>query len=175
MAMFFFILVLSAATFQFKTQVYMTAGAYVEDALAASDLASALIDVEEYGKTHTIRIADTETAFQIYRDTLYYNLAMDEAGYSSKTELLTGEIQIRQYIVYNVSEGGVEITGYDGQGNCNLHEIGLPGTVRTPDGTPVEHTTIYSRVGFRVMGLLGRTIEAEKEKSVDIMRYESEK
>lgn len=173
-AMFFLLMVLLGVLFQFKTGSYMAAGAYVEDALAASDLASALIDVEEYGRTHEVRISDPAAAFGIYRDALQYNLALDEAGYSAKTELLTGKVQIRQYIVYNVWETEVQITGYDGQGNCILQEKGITGSVRTPDGTPVEHTTIYSRVSFQVMGLFGSVIEAEKEKSVDIARYESE-
>ncbi len=170
MAMFFFLLVLMMALFQFKVYTCMAAGAYVEDAVAAADLASALIDVEEYGRTHTIRITDTQNAFRTYRDALSYNLALDEAGYSGKTGLLTGKVQIRQYIVYNVRENEVEITGYDGMGTCNLQESGLAGRVQTPDGVPVEHTTVYSRVSFQVEGLCGHLIEAEKEKSVDITR-----
>lgn len=175
MAMFFFLLVLLGVLFQFKTGSYMAAGAFVEDALAASELASALIDVEEYGRTHEIRIADPAAAFAIYRDALQYNLALDEAGYSARTELLTGRVQIRQYIVYNVQGTEVQVTGYDGQGNCILQEKGVTGTVCTPEGMPVEHTTIYSRAGFQVDGLFDTVIEAEKEKSVDIARDESEK
>lgn len=175
MAMFFFLLALLAAIFQFKSFTYMVSGAYVEDALAAADLASALIDVEEYGRTHHVLIADTQRAFGIYRDALYYNLALDEAGYSGKTELLTGSVQIREYIVYNVLNQEVQITVYDGQGNCLRRENAALGTVQTPDGVLVEHTTVYSRVGFQVEGLLGRSIEAEKEKSVDIARGEGEK
>ena len=100
--MFFFLMVLIAALFQFKIYAYMVAGAYVEDALAASNLASALIDVEEYGRNHNVRIGDTQNAFRIYRDALHYNLALDEEGYSAKEELLSGRVQLQEYIVYNV-------------------------------------------------------------------------
>lgn len=172
MAMFFFLLVLLVAVFQFKSFTYMVSGAYVEDAMAAADLASALIDVEEYGRTHHILITDTQRAFRIYRDTLYYNLALDEAGYSSRTELLTGRVQLREYIIYNVLDQEIQISCYDGQGNCLRRESAALGTIHTPDGVLVEHTTVYSRVGFQVMGLQGSIIEAEKEKSVDIVRYE---
>lgn len=172
-AMFFFLLALMVAVFQFKSFTYMVSGAYVEDALAAAGLASALIDVEEYGRTHNILISDTQRAFGIYRDALYYNLALDEAGYSSRTELLAGRVQLKEYIVYNVQDQEIEITGYDGWGNCLRRDKGALGTIRTPDGVLVEHTTIYGRVGFQVMGFQGDIIEAEKEKSVDIARYES--
>lgn len=173
MAMFFFLLVLLVAAFQFKSFTYMVSGAYVEDALAAADLASALIDVEEYGRTHNILITDTQRAFGIYRDVLYYNLALDEAGYSSRTELLAGRVQLEEYIIYNVLDQEIQITSFDGQGNCLRRDKAALGTVRTPDGVSVEHTTVYSRVRFQVMGLQGNIIEAEKEKSVDIARYES--
>lgn len=172
-AMFFFLMVLLVAVFQFKSFTYMVSGAYVEDALAAADLASALIDVEEYGRTHNILITDTQRAFRIYRDALYYNLALDEEGYSGKTELLTGKVQLEEYIVYNVLGQEIQIISYDGQGNCLRRESAPPGTIRTPDGVPVEHTTVYSRIGFQVMGLQGNIIEAKKEKSVDIVRCES--
>ena len=170
-SMYFFLTVLIVAMFQYKIYTIMPAGAYVEDALAASNLASALIDVKEYGISHTVRIGDTREAFSVYSDALYCNLALDEEGYSAREELLTGKVQIREYIVYNVTDGEVEITVYDGEGNCLRQESARPGSVRTPDGIPVEHTTVYSRVGFQVMGLMGRGIDAEKEKSVDIVRY----
>ncbi len=172
--MFFFLMVLIAALFQFKIYAYMVAGAYVEDALAASNLASALIDVEEYGRNHNVRIGDTQNAFRIYRDALYYNLALDEEGYSAREELLAGRVQLQEYIVYNVLDQEVCITVYDGEGNCLGQENARAGNVRTPDGVPVEHTTVYSRVRFQVEGLLGRSIDAEKEKSIDIVRCESE-
>lgn len=171
-SMFFFLMVLLVALFQFKVYAYMVAGAYVEDALAASNLASALIDVEEYGRNHNVRIGDTRNAFRVYRDALYYNLALDEEGYSAREELLAGRVELLEYIVYNVSGQQVQITVYDGEGNCLRQEESQPGNVRTPDGVLVEHTTIYSRVGFQVSGLMGRSIDVEKEKSVDIVRCE---
>lgn len=171
-SMFFFLMALIAAVFQFKIYAIMIAGAYVEDAVAASNLASALIDIREYGRNHTVRIGDTQEAFRLYREALYCNLALDEEGCSAKEELLSGRVWIQEYIVYNVLEGEVQITAYDGEGNCLRQESGRPGDVRTPDGVLVEHTAVYSRVGFRVMGLMGQGIDAEKEKSVDIVRYE---
>lgn len=173
-AMFFFLMVLIVALFQFKIYAYMVAGAYVEDALAASNLASALIDVEEYGRNHNVRIGDSQNAFRVYQNALHYNLALDEEGYSAKEELLAGKVQLQEYIIYNVTDQQVQITIYDGEGNC-LEQREIPrGNARTPDGVLVEHTTIYSRVIFQVQGLMGRNIDAEKEKSVDIVGCESE-
>lgn len=170
--MFFFLMVLMVALFQFRIYACMVAGACVEDALAASGLASALIDVEEYGRSHSLKIEDTRNAFRVYRDALQYNLALDEEGFSTREELLAGKVRIREYIVYNVSDREVYATVYDGEGNCLRQEKAPLGQIRTPDGILVEHTTIYSRVEFQVMGLMGGVIDGDKEKSVDVVRSE---
>lgn len=170
--MFFFLMVLMAALFQFRIYACMIASACVEDALAASGLASAVIDVEEYGRSRNLRIEDTRNAFRIYRDALQYNLALDREGFSAREELLAGRVRLREYIVYNVSDQEVHATVYDGEGNCLAQEKAPLGQVRTPEGILVEHTTIYSRVGFQVMGFMGRFMDGKKEKSVDIVRCE---
>ena len=85
-SMFFFLMVLIVAVFQFKLYTIMTAGAYVEDALAASNLASALIDIKEYGKSHVVRIEDTQEAFRVYRDALYCNLALYPSSSSARLQ-----------------------------------------------------------------------------------------
>ena len=61
--MLFCILILTIF-FGFRITQYMVTSAIAEDALAASNLASAVIDVEEYGRTHRIWIADGKRDLQ---------------------------------------------------------------------------------------------------------------
>lgn len=171
--MFFCILILTIF-FAFRMNQYMVTAAGVEDALAASNLASAVIDVEEYGKTHRIQIADGERAFQIYRDALQSNMRLDQELYSSNNEFVLGQVQIKEYIVYNVYGEEVEIQGFDGSGALTFAASGRKGDIFTPDRICVENTTIYSRIGFQVPGLAGHIISGEKEKSIDIARWNSE-
>ncbi len=158
----------------FQITRYMVTAAEVEDALAASNLASAVIDVEEYGKSHLIVIEDVERAFQIYRDALCYNLMLDENLNTSNRDILAAQVKIQEYIVYNVREQQIEIFILNGDGVIQTQQVGNVGEVFTPDNVRVECTTIYSRVGFSVTGLMGQEIDAEKEKSIDIVRYDSE-
>lgn len=160
--------------FAFRMTQYMVTAAKVEDALAASNLASALVDVEEYGKSHRIRIADGERAFQIYRDALQSNMNLDQELYSTNHEFVLGQVQIKEYIVYNVLDEEVDIQVYDGNGVLISVTIGNKGEIFTPDRICVENTTIYSRIGFQVAGLAGHTISGEKEKSIDIARWNSD-
>lgn len=173
-SMMLFLLLLVAVLFGFRITQYMVTAAGVEDALAASNLASAVIDLEEYGRSHTVYIPDVGGAFQIYREALCYNLELDEYLNTTNRAFLSSQVEIKQYIIYNVKGDIVETMVLDGEGNLQTRTTGKVGEIFTPDNVRVETTTIYSRIGFWVEGLQGQELYAEKEKSVDIMRCDSE-
>jgi len=174
LGMFGFLLVLFVMLFGLKVAQFMITGAYVEDALAASNLASALIDVEQYGRDNTIRVKDPRHAFEIYREALFINLQLDEEGNSFQRELLQGPVRILSYIVYNVRQEGVDMYSFDGEGHLIDTRTELPDAIYTPDHVLVETTTIYSQVEFIVQGMGEQYITVRKEKSVDITRSENE-
>lgn len=172
--MFFLVILSVLVIFGFRMVQYMVTAAYVEDALAASNLASAIIDLEEYGKSHIIKIPDPENAYALYREAVCHNLHLDEELNTTNTEVLADKVTILEYSIYNVREEDIEIYILDGNGRLQDQRTGIIGETYTADGTKVETTSVYSRVGFYVNGLLGQKIYAEKEKSVDIVRCESE-
>lgn len=172
--MMLFQVLVVALLFGFRISQFMITAAGVEDALTASNLASAVIDLEEYGRSHTIKIPDTEAAFWTFREALCYNLRLDENLNTSNTDFLAAPVEIKEYVVYNVQGDVVEIWIRDGKGQLLRQENGVKGMVFTPDMVCVETTTIYSRVGFWVEGLMGQVLYGEKEKSVDIVRCDSE-
>lgn len=172
--MFFTVLLLVVVLFGFRATEYVITSAYVEDALAASNLASAVIDLEEYGRNHTIVVQDPQSAFLLYKEALCYNLQLDEFLNTTNREVIAGKVSILDYVIYNVS--GESITVYSLDENGLLRDIQMYrlGDVITPDGVKVESTTIYSRVAFAVKGFGEQTYAATKEKSIDIVRCESE-
>lgn len=172
--MFLFLILIVTILFGFRITQYMVTAASVEDALAASNLASAIIDLEEYGKTHAILIPESEPAFWCYREALCHNLGLDEFLHTTNKALLSSQVEIKQYIIYNVRGDLVEIHVLDGNGRVQSQQEGKKGEVFTPDNICVNTTTIYSKIGFWVEGLMGQEIYAEKEKSIDITRCESE-
>lgn len=171
--MLFLILVLTIF-FGFRMTQYMITAAGVEDALAASNLASAVIDLEEYGKSHEIYIEDVSKAFQIFRESLVCNLELDENLNTTNENFLLGQVLIKEYRVYNVRNGQAEIWILNGLGETISYTLGQVGDITTPDHVSVESTTIYSRIGYQVEGLAGQTLTGEKEKSIDIVRCNSE-
>lgn len=172
--MMMFLILLVAILFSFRISQYMVTAAGVEDALAASNLASAVIDLKEYGQNHVICIPDTEAAFGSFREAFCYNLGLDEQLNTSNRALFSAPVEIKEYIIYNVRGEQVEISVLDGEGRCLSQGFGIRGEVFTPDNICVETTTIYSRVGYWVEGLMGQEFYGEKEKSIDITRCDSE-
>lgn len=170
--MFLCMVVLVAVLFQMKLLQYHAVSAFVEDSLAAANLASAVIDVEEYGMTHNILVESPESAFYRYREALKYNLKLDENLCSTNSEVLCGKVDILSYQVFNVIGDRVWRYRFDEDGRLlEMVELDL-GTTFLPDGNKLETTSVYSKVGFFVMGLGGETIYGTKEKSVDIKREE---
>lgn len=171
--MLFLILVLTIF-FGFRMTQYMVIAAGVEDALAASNLASAVIDLEEYGKNHRIYIRDVNKAFQMFREALICNLKLDDDLNTTNNNFLIGKVFIKDYRIYNVRDDLIDILIFNNLGEISSYTTGNTGEVFTPDNVCVETTTIYSKISFQVEGLAGREFVGEKEKSIDIVRCDSE-
>lgn len=153
---------------QLQIEGYQATALYLEDALAASNLASAVIDLEEYGISHTIQIENPHAAFERYQDALKENLSLDENWECSNRSLISGKVVVENYIVYNVKNGVVNVccVGTDGQ----LQEsTGMLGAVEAPNGVMIESTGIYSEISFPVEGFPGIAAEARKSKLVDVV------
>ena len=170
--MFLVVFLLLLLFVQIQLMLFYTSGIFMEDALAASNLASAVIDVEEYGKTHVIKIASPERSYELYQEALKLNLSLNEAWEHADKDLISGTVQILQYVVYNVMNQDVTVYSFEKDGMHTWIEYGGLGRLHTPDGTLVESTSIYSRIGFPVKGILGVSVYAQKEKSVDIVSNE---
>lgn len=152
-----------------QLMLFSIAGLYMEDALAASNLASALVDISEYGASHTLWIADPAESYQVYQEALKANLQLDENWECARRELISGRVEILRYIIYNVRGQDITIHCFGSEGEYSREETGGLGSVRTPDGTLVESTTVYSRIGFPVEGILGVEVYARKDNSADIV------
>lgn len=170
MGMFFCMIVLVAVLFQIKLLQYQAAGTFVEDSLAASNLASAVIDVKEYGRTHNILVESPESSFYRYKKALIYNLELDGNLYSTNGEVMSGKVDILSYQVFNVIGEKVWRYRFEESGRLlDVTELDLSGAY-LPDGNKVETTSVYSKVGFYVPVPGGSSIYGTKEKSVDVKR-----
>lgn len=168
--MFFISFLLLMVSVHMQVMLFSITSYSMEDALAASNLASAIIDIQEYGLTNMLCIGSPEDAYIIYQEALKTNLQLNENWESQQKDLISGRVEIIQYIIYNVRGQDITIYCFGKTGESFHKEVGGLGSVKTPDGTLVQATTVYSRIGFPVEGILGISVYAEKEKSVDIVK-----
>ncbi len=147
---------------------YHMTSIYLEDTLAASNLASAVVDLEEYGISHEILISEPNQAYIRYCSAVKGNLNLNEEWECTNKQLVSGAVSIVNYTVYNVQEGAVTIYSIDENGQISSGK-GELGGVRAPNGILIESTSIYSEISFAVKGLFGMEVKAHKGKLVDIV------
>ncbi len=152
-----------------ELEIYRTTALYLEDALAASNLASAVVDVEEYGISHTILIDDPDEAYQRYKWAVRGNLNLDDTWKGKAGSIVQGSVHIVNYTIYNVYGDSVRIYSYDENGLVAEWQ-GTFGYVTAPNGRTVEATSVYSEITFTVKGFLGTEVEAHKGNLVDVTR-----
>lgn len=171
----FFLLFLGVLLcFFFQISVYSASALYLEDALAASNLAAAVIDIQEYGRSHTILVENPQEAYERFCYAVCENLQLNEEWEGGNRALISGKVCVESFIVYNVRERAVTIHKVDDGGGIST-ELGELGNVYAPDGTLIETTSIYSELSYPVEGLLGVTVNAHKSQLADIVAEYEEK
>lgn len=169
--MFFALFLAILLMAQLQLELYLQGSFFVEDALAASNLAAAVVDIREYGISHRVLLTEPERAYWIYEQALTDNLNLDEHRNCRKTGLITGEVKTERFIVYNVADDLVNSFEVK-DGVVIATDTGSPGTVEAPNHKKVEHTGIYSEISFRTRDVFGITTTARKGKLVDVVGKE---
>uniref|UniRef100_UPI004057BD58 hypothetical protein n=1 Tax=Acetatifactor sp. TaxID=1872090 RepID=UPI004057BD58 len=167
-ALFYVIFLVVIIAYMTQIYTYQTIKIDTEDALAASNLASAVIDIQEYGISQNIIIKDPVAAFGIYKDALKVNMGLNDSWYSTGQRGITGPVLVLEYVIYNVRDNDVEIH-YFGSSNYSQVIPGGKGTVTAPNGKLIESTSVYSKITFSVEGIFDIQTTAVKEKLVDIV------
>lgn len=140
-----------------------------EDALVSSTLASAIVDIEEYGRTGSITIADYSECYRGFKKSLDDNLKLNAQNESSYTVFFASPIEVTDFIIYNVSyeNGTIDVITGDGNSIFSQYEANL-GTTYAPDGTLINNTSIYSKIKFDVRLTNTTEVPADKGCCVDI-------
>lgn len=154
-----------------QLEVFRASSQYLEDALAASNLAAAVIDVEEYGISHKLRIRNADEAYDWYRRAIRANLNLNDLWECENKGVISGPVSIENFTVYNVSGSEVEVCSY-GRSGAAIHRYGTLGLETAPNGVKVENTGIYSEISYQIKGVLGIEVTARKGKLVDVVKCE---
>lgn len=166
--MFYVLLLAILLCAQLQIAAYGFASSYMEDALAVSNLASAVIDIEEYGISHMVKIANPLEAYERYKSAVRENLQLNDSWECTNSVLISGTVTIERYIVYNMEPDVVHIYEVSDDGRVSTFQ-GIPGVVRAPDGNLITATSVYSEISFPVKGFLQIEIRARKGKLADVV------
>lgn len=167
-------LMLFVAVFLFaalQVERFKAASVYAEDALAASNLASALVDLREYGISHRVLIADPQEAYGRYCAALKENLNLDSEWRGAENSVVPGVVTVENYTVYNVDGGSVWVYQFGHIGEAVWEE--QLGVAKAPNGMLIEDTSVYSQICFDVSVMWGGKITAHKGK-LAVVRRENE-
>lgn len=171
--MFFLLFVVVVFSYQLYLSEIIQAGRMVEDALTESELAAAVIDLQELGRTGQIRFSDLGTVYSNFTYHMRNNLELDAEGNSKHSLFAAGPIQIEDFRVYEVTDGGIREYDFDNQGKVKWQREWKVGEVTAPDGTGIEETSIYASCTFSVRGMNQSILLGKKEKTVDIKKIEN--
>lgn len=166
----FFVFVLAVFLMSLmQMEKYRTMWVYLEDTLAASNLASAVVDVEEYGISHTILVDHPDEAYRRYQWAVKENLNLDGNWCGQPGSVIRGPVQIVNYTVYNVRDNMVSVYRYNQYGLAEEWQEVL-GRAVAPNGIRIESTSVYSELAFTAQGLWGMEVEARRGHLADVVR-----
>ena len=151
-----------------QMEVFRSSSRYLEDALALSNLASAIIDIEEYGISHKLVIPDPDQAYERYKEAIKGNLNLSDSWECPALGMISGPVSVVDYRIYNVGENDVLVTRFDENGLMSSWQETL-GSAEAPNGVAVESTGVYSEIAYQVEGLFGVSVRAHKGKLVDVV------
>lgn len=151
--------VMSIATFtKFKITAY---GEKSKNALTYSNLsifATNNIDMDLLSQSpdkNIIMIKDPNYALQVWEENLKYNFGLDSTYTpKSSSNFIKSKVDIKNYILYNVNALTNDVTVYELNPETLLFsETDYPsgkGVIKTPEGTTVNITTLYTDIGFTI-------------------------
>lgn len=144
----------------------------VQDAVALSNLASALMDQTEYEKTRRIQVKDFNRSYLVYVDSLKENMQLTYEMYP-RNRYITSKVDILEYSVYNVEGNDITLIQRTLRNGIAVTETLIyhnqVGSLKTPDGITITNTTIYSKIGFSIKGLMNHTHQVYKDGCVDLV------
>ena len=161
----FFAVILYASI---QIQRMRAASLYLEDALAASNLGAAMVDLREYGRSHQILVESPEKSYETFQRLLRKNLNLDENFLPMSGTVLGDKVEIRSFAVYNVEPDKLTEYYFDKHGNVYVTDFPKD-MFYAPNWQIVEYTSIYSEVETRVECFPGIYVKAKKGKLVEVV------
>ncbi|MNL91270.1 hypothetical protein D3C81_10010 [compost metagenome] len=174
-----FLLLLLMGLYSFIIETYsVNAKAHkIQDDIVISNLATyKLLDMTSLAETPRIfKIVSPANALATSKIYLQKNMNLNSDMTAKAGNIVTGEVKIKEYILYNVSYNKVEIWKYNSNTNTfNLTTVAdkTVTPVTSPNGVTITNTAIYTVLNVNVevvmKGLLGESLNQNIAALTDI-------
>lgn len=147
----------------------------VEDSIAASTLASACINLYDYGDFDNMSYEIINSCYDLFEKSFKENMKLDNNFMpkqdSFNATLIAQPIEVLEFSYYCIRNDIVYKTTKNGGINI---EKGYVGQVTTPNGNVISQTTIYVKILIYIENPYTKElIPVEKDFSVDIVESEA--
>ena len=142
---------------------------YLEDCITQANLAALLIDPYHYGATGELVFENVEETKAVFSEFLGKGLGTEKVRQKLG---ITGEVQILDFRVYEVTSIGTTEFVYDAVHACSRALYDKAISVAAPDGTDIQNSSVYARIAVPIEFLFGVEIMAVKEHCVDMVSEE---
>ena len=140
---------------------------YLEDCITQANLAALLIDPYHYGSTGELVFENVEETKAVFSE--FMGLGSEETRQKFG---MTGDVQILDFRVYEVTSIGTTEFVYDAVHACSQTLYDKAVAVTAPDGTDIQNSSIYARIAVPIEFLFGVEITVVKEHCVDMVSEE---
>lgn len=151
-----------------RIEVIKTTKSFIDDGLVASTLASATIDLKEFGTTNNIINSDFSKSYNDFTKTLKTNLNLDNSFIPKDDTLINSKVDVVDFIIYNVVGNDIYVLKKDEVGYSEQFYPNQKGIMKTPNDVLITSTTFYSKIGFSLRGYLEDTHYVYKDYCVDV-------
>lgn len=145
----------------------------VQDDVTLSNLAAYKnIDLDALGQDGTLKISDSNAAFETFKKHLETNMKLDDNLNGINGSAAYGQVTIDEFTIYNVKENTVDILTYSPNTHMFTESTADKSlsVVKTSDNSIVKNTCIHSTIKFNTDILFGQKKETSISVDTDIVK-----
>lgn len=173
LSLFMLILITLALMFAVFYRILINRMQSVQDDVTLSNLAVYKnIDLDTLGQDGTLKISDSNAAFETFKKHLKINMKLDDNLNGLNGSAADGQVTIDEFTIYNVKGNTVDILTYSSNTHMFTESMADKSLsqVKTSDNSIVKNTSIHATIRFNTDILFGKKKEITTSVDTDIVK-----
>lgn len=173
LSLFMLILIALALMFAVFYRILINRMQSVQDDITLSNLAVYKnIDLDTLGQDGTLKISDSNAAFETFKKHLKINMKLDDNLNGLNGSAADGQVTIDEFTIYNVKGNTVDILTYSSNTHMFTESMADKSLsqVKTSDNSIVKNTSVHATIRFNTDILFGKKKEITTSVDTDIVK-----